>query len=126
MTNSMNKACQRFEAWGNAQLEPAGIPVGKICQRTVMSVGRRKPPTANSCRKTACIKRYNPSGRNNRRPFIGQPVYGKNPVGYRFGRRYDTGMPPNASCLEPEKSGYNGRSWYSSRMAESTNTYEYF
>ncbi|MBR3949534.1 MAG: hypothetical protein IKJ84_02550 [Oscillospiraceae bacterium] len=46
MTNSMNKACQRFEAWGNAQFEPAGIPAGKTCFLTVMSGG--KAETANS------------------------------------------------------------------------------
>ena len=46
MTNSMNKACQRFEAWGNVQLKPAGIPAGKICLLTVMSGG--KAETANS------------------------------------------------------------------------------
>ena len=43
---------------------------------------------------------------------------GENPLkGYWLGRQYLRGTPPNAPCLEPEKSGYNGRSWYSSRMA---------
>ena len=46
MTNSMNKARQRFEAWGKAQPEPAGIPAGEICLLTVMSGG--KAETANS------------------------------------------------------------------------------
>ena len=44
--NSMNKACQRFEAWGNAQLEPVRIPTGKICFQTVMFGGEAE--TANS------------------------------------------------------------------------------
>ncbi len=46
MTNSMNKARQCFEARGKAQLDPAGIPAGEICFRTVMS--GRKAETANS------------------------------------------------------------------------------
>ena len=46
MTNSMNKACQRFEAQGKAQPESAGIPAGEICFRTVMSGGEAE--TANS------------------------------------------------------------------------------
>ena len=46
MTNSMNKARQCFEARGKAQLDPAGIPAGDICFRTVMSGG--KAETANS------------------------------------------------------------------------------
>ena len=46
MTNSMNKACQRFEAWGNAQLEPVRIPTGKICFQTVMFGGEAE--TANN------------------------------------------------------------------------------
>jgi len=46
MTNSMNKTCQRFEARGNAQPEPAGIPAGEICFLTVMSGGEAE--TANS------------------------------------------------------------------------------
>ena len=46
VVNSMNKARQCFEAWGNAQLEPAGIPAGRICLLTVMSAGEAE--TANS------------------------------------------------------------------------------
>lgn len=46
VANSMNKARQRFEAWGNAQLEPVRIPTGKICLLTVMSGGEAE--TANS------------------------------------------------------------------------------
>ena len=46
MTNSMNKARQRFEAWGIFQLEPVRIPIGKICLRTAMFA--REAETANS------------------------------------------------------------------------------
>ena len=46
VANSMNKARQCFEARGNAQLKPAGIPVGKICLRTAMFA--REVETANS------------------------------------------------------------------------------
>ena len=117
VANSMYKARQCFEAWGNAQLEPVRIPTGKICLLTAMSGGKAETANSNPCRRIVRSKRYSPSGCNNRRPYLGQPLYGKNPVGYRLGHRYDAGMPPNVSCLEPEKSGYNGRNWYSSRMA---------
>ena len=119
MTNSMNKARQRFEAWGKAQPEPAGIPAGEICLLTVMSGG--KAETANS--KPVSQQLHASKGTT----LPGATIDGLPTVSRRQERTLlrdnglaavmPEGMPPNAPCLEPEKSGYNGRSWYSSRMA---------
>lgn len=58
----------------------------------------------NAWRRTACFKKYSPSRCSNRRPQCGN-----NHKGCRLGNRHDRGNP--TSCLEPEKSGYNGSGW---------------
>ena len=104
---------------GARECQPSAgrIPPEGVCCRKVMTGGETETVNANACRREVRVKRCAPSGRSNRRPFSGQPVMGKNPGGYLPGSRYDKGMPTNASCLEPEKSGYNGRRRLSSRMA---------
>ena len=94
------------------------IPPEGACCREAMTGGKTETVNANARRRKVRVKRCAPSGCSNRRLFPGQPGKGKNPEGYPPGSGYDTGMPNNASCLEPEKSGYNGRRRLSSRMAE--------
>lgn len=71
-------------------------------------MGTQKAETANKNmrRRIVCIKKYGPSGRNNRRSLCE-----KKPKGCRFGDRYDRGIASNTLCLEAKKFAYNGSSW---------------
>ena len=104
MTNSMNKARQRFEAWGIFQLEPVRIPTGEICGPAEMP--SRKTETVN---KTLMSQQLFAS-KGTELPGAAIDAHGVRITlrGAGLATGMTEGMPANALDLEAKKFVYNG------------------
>ena len=107
MTNSMNKARQRFEAWGSFSLIRRGYPPGRSASGQKCPEGRRKPST-----KTHVAELFAPKSTD----LLDATIDDRAKVSLFAGRSLgsiglaadgERVMPINAFGREPEKSGYN-------------------
>lgn len=107
MTNSMNKARQRFEAWGSFSLIRRGYPPGRSASVQKCPKGRRKPSTKTHVAELPASKRTDLLGATIDDPAAVSRRRGRTPGSIGLAAGGEQGMPINAFSREPEKSGYN-------------------
>ncbi len=105
--NSMNKANRCFEVCGSSRTYEQGYLFMVVCHSKAMNYEETETVNENAYRRGVRIKKHKSSGCNNRRSRCENK-----PKGYQFGGWYDRGNAKTMhSCLEREKSCYNGSVW---------------
>ena len=107
MTNSMNKARQRFEARGSFSLNLQGYLRRRSASWQKCPEGRRKPSTKTRVAELPASKRTDLLGATIDDPAAVSRRRGRTPGSTGLAAGGEQGMPINAFSREPEKSGYN-------------------